>query len=590
MARMTRIVTLCCVAIASSLAEVVAVDSSGKPIELDRPIDIDNDVAPSRQKVQASSSVCQDSDDGCAEWAEAGECTRNPQYMRITCQRSCNSCGEESARKLLQTAGNLIAAAHTDGVENLKAAIILLETVLSLAPDHQQAATLLANARFEGLGDIEGALPDFQRLWAQCLSIERTDPADLVRRGVCSANVGQYAAEAGNATWALEALETSLSILRSDAPSNVPALMGMLYAATGRSQDALRLLGKGIEAPLAATVVSQLDVILPPTPTEAALVDSDGFPHADAVLAFDGVVPEQLLKLLATALGRDGDWLPPGRPIGTYVSYMYRFDETPRNLLEQMARRFIGLLPAASRQGLVACEYWAHATTAIPLKQAPGQSKKAKPPFPLAFRGHGFHFDDRDGESAEGESAEDEESGSLLFSLALYLHNNGGPNLVANQTKLSSSQADAGWLVAPKRGRLLRINSSLEQAVLPKFSPAGEPPPASRGRERVTVNFGFWERRPCKRPTQLPYDGSIPCQERVGGIARREGIPLAAVSHSGGKPWWWELPGEPLAVMPEDELNQLMGSEIVEAPYRGATILKVDPFRPVWEQVQGGDA
>lgn len=42
--------------------------------------------------------------------------------------------------------------------------------------------------------------------------------------------------------------------------------------------------------------------------------------------------------------------------------------------------------------------------------------------------------------------------------------------------------------------------------------------------------------------------------------------------------------------MPEDELNQLMGSEIVEAPYRGATILKVDPFRPVWEQVQGGDA
>ena len=37
---------------------------------------------------------CKDGDVHCAQWAEGGECERNPGFMHETCAGSCNTCGE----------------------------------------------------------------------------------------------------------------------------------------------------------------------------------------------------------------------------------------------------------------------------------------------------------------------------------------------------------------------------------------------------------------------------------------------------------------------------------------------------------------
>jgi len=37
-------------------------------------------------------TVCKDKNDGCAEWAESGECANNPDYMHAECPASCSIC------------------------------------------------------------------------------------------------------------------------------------------------------------------------------------------------------------------------------------------------------------------------------------------------------------------------------------------------------------------------------------------------------------------------------------------------------------------------------------------------------------------
>lgn len=36
---------------------------------------------------------CEDVVDSCAAWASAGECSKNPGYMKVECAHSCNTCG-----------------------------------------------------------------------------------------------------------------------------------------------------------------------------------------------------------------------------------------------------------------------------------------------------------------------------------------------------------------------------------------------------------------------------------------------------------------------------------------------------------------
>ena len=41
--------------------------------------------------------TCQDDNDNCAGWAKIGECEKNPYYMNVHCQRSCGMCENKMA-------------------------------------------------------------------------------------------------------------------------------------------------------------------------------------------------------------------------------------------------------------------------------------------------------------------------------------------------------------------------------------------------------------------------------------------------------------------------------------------------------------
>ena len=43
-----------------------------------------------------SSEPCSDAVSFCPDWAEAGECTRNPGYMHTSCRHSCGLCDQSS--------------------------------------------------------------------------------------------------------------------------------------------------------------------------------------------------------------------------------------------------------------------------------------------------------------------------------------------------------------------------------------------------------------------------------------------------------------------------------------------------------------
>jgi hypothetical protein len=51
----------------------------------------------------ASSSPldCEDDNPSCAEWATAGECTKNAGYMRAACAKSCDSCPPPVSEELV---------------------------------------------------------------------------------------------------------------------------------------------------------------------------------------------------------------------------------------------------------------------------------------------------------------------------------------------------------------------------------------------------------------------------------------------------------------------------------------------------------
>ena len=42
------------------------------------------------------SNQCADDNTNCPGWAQAGECTKNPNYMKVSCKKSCNTCSSSS--------------------------------------------------------------------------------------------------------------------------------------------------------------------------------------------------------------------------------------------------------------------------------------------------------------------------------------------------------------------------------------------------------------------------------------------------------------------------------------------------------------
>merc|ERR1712054_694903 len=45
----------------------------------------------------APDSDCKDDNPDCAKWAKDDQCNKNPDYMKDTCKKSCNTCSSSSS-------------------------------------------------------------------------------------------------------------------------------------------------------------------------------------------------------------------------------------------------------------------------------------------------------------------------------------------------------------------------------------------------------------------------------------------------------------------------------------------------------------
>ena len=56
---------------------------------------------------------CADQHTGCAGWAAAGECDKNPGFMRSSCEKSCDACPEPLDPALTELGPEQARSAHT---------------------------------------------------------------------------------------------------------------------------------------------------------------------------------------------------------------------------------------------------------------------------------------------------------------------------------------------------------------------------------------------------------------------------------------------------------------------------------------------
>eukprot|EP00339_Tiarina_fusa_P009549 CAMPEP_0117006418 /NCGR_PEP_ID=MMETSP0472-20121206/6654_1 /TAXON_ID=693140 ORGANISM="Tiarina fusus, Strain LIS" /NCGR_SAMPLE_ID=MMETSP0472 /ASSEMBLY_ACC=CAM_ASM_000603 /LENGTH=452 /DNA_ID=CAMNT_0004707879 /DNA_START=465 /DNA_END=1823 /DNA_ORIENTATION=- len=71
---------------------------------------------------QGDSDLCVDDHENCAFWAESGECTNNPKYMKVNCAKSCNSCTKKPKPTVPNRA--TLGASSTEVGEEDKLAIV----------------------------------------------------------------------------------------------------------------------------------------------------------------------------------------------------------------------------------------------------------------------------------------------------------------------------------------------------------------------------------------------------------------------------------------------------------------------------------
>lgn len=80
-----------------ALASVVKVETSGEAT-LDEACSSDDRTCIGSSSYSDAEIVgeklppCEDRNDGCQYWAEAGECLTNPRYMYVHCAQSCGLC------------------------------------------------------------------------------------------------------------------------------------------------------------------------------------------------------------------------------------------------------------------------------------------------------------------------------------------------------------------------------------------------------------------------------------------------------------------------------------------------------------------
>jgi hypothetical protein len=52
---------------------------------------------------RCSGDPCRDDNNYCQYWADNGECTINPDYMKVNCKKACNNCNNNVEEQLQGT-------------------------------------------------------------------------------------------------------------------------------------------------------------------------------------------------------------------------------------------------------------------------------------------------------------------------------------------------------------------------------------------------------------------------------------------------------------------------------------------------------
>ena len=181
-------------------------------------------------------------------------------------------------------------------------------------------------------------------------------------------------------------------------------------------------------------------------------------PNAPRVV--DQALSEANLRSLAAIFGRDAPYWPAHEGSDGFYSYNVPLDDAG-----PLGGFLRALRPAAGVDEATSGEIWAHS------READGA--------------HQLHYDlDEAALRSTGATR------SPLKSSVFYLEtvdNAGAPTMIMERRLGDHEENAAGWLVAPRRNRLLTFDGSLLHCVVPPL-----PAPADAARRRITVMVGWW--------------------------------------------------------------------------------------------------
>lgn len=215
----------------------------------------------------------------------------------------------------------------------------------------------------------------------------------------------------------------------------------------------------------------------------------------ETAAAFDGVLPNDLLKRLRLAFASDSVfWKEHGYPTPGFFSYNEPLaTEDGSSLLQEVASHLTPLareaFPKLLNDGGVrisSLEWWAHRRDG-------------------SAAGHQLHYDlDEAGLAMVPPGTE---PGHPLVSCVLFMSTSGAPTLVTDQGLAHGSVASRAWLCEPAINRVLLFNGGLLHGVVPGSASAASRHPSSAAEVRLTIMIGLWGDKPSPTLTEYPRNG-----------------------------------------------------------------------------------
>ena len=232
-----------------------------------------------------------------------------------------------------------------------------------------------------------------------------------------------------------------------------------------------------------------------------ALVEEAIAAHAAVVRAYDGAMPERMLRHLRSVFGATSTFWSEhgyhrdGCGFFSYVHSLPRDGATTEAAPGSLPDRASGHAVRSTMDEVVR-RVWRIAVAAFPEAGEATQAEWWAHCRPHAS-GHQMHFD-----------SDDEGLGGVIrhpiCTAVVYVTGDmGGPTLVTNQTDCSKQLATRGWLVGPKEGRVAVFNGDMLHGVIPGRGVCPSLPSTSAAAaaglssapgdaRRITLMVAFW--------------------------------------------------------------------------------------------------